>query len=609
MALDKLEKMNLLKVLRTTKTTEFYLDDILDVVKKRIGINEDIFRFLMEYTEEKLKKADITLNFLEKSLKLTDSFLLLALDDHMPICEELLSDLSKFEDTYHQYIENNTKEETPELHASFVKFEDTIKRLNSVMEKVIADNNLKKDSKGKNSDVDKIKKELEEKLQELEVLLKDKEKELGKKDGIIGDLKADKAKLNNDLALLRGEIKQLLKQIEDLGKYNTGNEQVIENLKSEINSLSQRNNELLERCERLRGEVRAKNDALVEATQENKRLENEERARLVLERKILELLCSRSMSLAEITKYLRDEAYVINEREVYKVIQKINEKVNVTSSSFYIPPHYGVKKPEIVTNGIFDLSNFNSKRSCDLLFISDVHFENCDEDVKRAYEAVYNYAINNKVKVVFNTGDLFNSSLAFQSGIKPENVTKALNIVNDFGENVPFDKNIYQAVLGGNHDKLLLDLGIDSIDLLSQMREDIIPLGYDHCRLDFGGEKGRLALHHPQKRIPEPICDTGYNVSYLLSYMNSYYAREKLSRDDTYIDFIAHFHKSMMDLENSLVVVPSLLHDRYFNGAWHVKIYFDDKHNIDNMIFIPLVLVQDKLLATSEIPYRKSLKK
>ena len=141
----------------------------------------------------------------------------------------------------------------------------------------------------------------------------------------IGDLKADKAKLNNDLALLRGEIKQLLKQIEDLGKYNTGNEQVIENLKSEINSLSQRNNELLERCERLRGEVRAKNDALVEATQENKRLENEERARLVLERKILELLCSRSMSLAEITKYLRDEAYVINEREVYKVIQKIND--------------------------------------------------------------------------------------------------------------------------------------------------------------------------------------------------------------------------------------------------------------------------------------------
>lgn len=35
MALDKLEKMNLLKVLRTTKTTEFYLDDILDVVKKK----------------------------------------------------------------------------------------------------------------------------------------------------------------------------------------------------------------------------------------------------------------------------------------------------------------------------------------------------------------------------------------------------------------------------------------------------------------------------------------------------------------------------------------------------------------------------------------------
>ena len=616
MALDRLEKINLLKVLRSTKTTDFYLNDILAVVKQRKGINEEIFKFLIENSTEKINNKTITIKFLEKSIKLINTFLHYALfEEHMPIDEDLLALLDNFTEVYSTYLDGVSKKLTPELKDTIKNFElhiDNIKKAYAVaLEKCAQKESELEQQEGdifETTEVEEIDTKDEE-LQKLESLLKDKEKDLTKKDKIIGGLKDDKAKMNEELTALRAEVGQLQKEKISLEKDANANKKALEDLNEQIEQIVQRKDELFEKYEKTYEELKEKKATLADIQQQETAIANEEKERLKIEHTILECLCKNKMTLEEITKYLLSKKHNVTERDVYKIIQKINERINVTRRDFALPPQYMVRKPEFVTNGVFDFSDFYSDKSCDLLFISDIHFEEASEEVKKAYDAVYNYATGKNIKVVFNTGDLFGSSLAMQTGVSPERITTSLNIIESFADNVPYDKNVYQAVLGGNHDKKIFSYGLEPLGLLQKMREDIIPLGYDHCQVIVGGAKSILGLHHPQRRFPETIAETGYNVASLVNYISTYCGNQKIARDANYVNFLGHLHRSMMDLDNSLVLVPSLLRDRYFNGAWHIKIYFDGKRNIDSMVFIPLILEQDKLLATSEIPYRKSLKK
>lgn len=623
MALDRLEKINLLKVLRSTKTTDFYLNDILAVVKQRKGINEEIFKFLIENSTEKINNKTITIKFLEKSIKLINTFLHYALfEEHMPIDEDLLALLDNFTEVYSTYLDGVSKKLTPELKGTIKNFElhiDNIKKAYAVaLEKCAQKESELEQQEGdifETTEVEEIDTKDEEidtkdeELQKLESLLKDKEKDLTKKDKIIGGLKDDKAKMNEELTALRAEVGQLQKEKISLEKDANANKKALEDLNKQIEQTVQRKDELFEKYEKTHEELKEKKATLADIQQQETAIANEEKERLKIEHTILECLCKNKMTLEEITKYLLSKKHNVTERDVYKIIQKINERINVTRRDFALPPQYMVGKPEFVTNGVFDFSDFYSDKSCDLLFISDIHFEEASEEVKKAYDAVYNYATGKNIKVVFNTGDLFGSSLAMQTGVSPERITTSLNIIESFADNVPYDKNVYQAVLGGNHDKKIFSYGLEPLSLLQKMREDIIPLGYDHCQVIVGGAKSILGLHHPQRRFPETIAETGYNVASLVNYISTYCGNQKIARDANYVNFLGHLHRSMMDLDNSLVLVPSLLRDRYFNGAWHIKIYFDGKRNIDSMVFIPLILEQDKLLATSEIPYRKSLKK
>ena len=621
MALDRLEKVNLLKVLRSTKTTDFYLNDILAVLKQRKGINEEIFKFLIENSTEKINNKTITIKFLEKSIKLINTFLHYAVfEEHMPVDDDLLALLDSFTEVYSTYLDGVSKKVTPELKDTVENFElhiNTIKNAYAVaLEKELQKESEPKQQEGnifETTEVEDVETEeieaKDEELQKLESLLKDKEKDLTKKDKIIGDLKDDKAKMNEELTALRSEVGQLQKEKKSLEKDANANKKALDDLNKQIEQTAQKKDELFDKYEKTREELKEKKATLADIQQQETAIANEEKERLKIEYTILECLCKNKMTLEEITKYLLSKKHNVTERDVYKIIQKINEKINVTRRDLALPPQYMVGKPEFVTNGVFDFSNFYSDKSCDLLFISDIHFEEASEEVKNAYDAVYNYATAKNIKVVFNTGDLFGSSLAMQTGVSPERITTSLNIIESFADNVPYDKNVYQAVLGGNHDKKIFSYGLEPLGLLQKMREDIIPLGYDHCQVIVGGANSILGLHHPQRRFPETIDETGYNVASLVNYISTYCGNQKIARDANYVNFLGHLHRSMMDLDNSLVLVPSLLRDRYFNGAWHIKIYFDDKRNIDSMVFIPLILEQDKLLATSEIPYRKNLKK
>ena len=387
MALDRLEKVNLLKVLRSTKTTDFYLNDILAVVKQRKGINEEIFKFLIENSTEKINNKTITIKFLEKSIKLINTFLHYAVfEEHMPVDDDLLALLDSFTEVYSTYLDGVSKKVTPELKDTVENFElhiDTIKNAYAVaLEKELQKESEPKQQEGdifETTEVEDVETEKieakDEELQKLESLLKDKEKDLTKKDKIIGDLKDDKAKMNEELTALRSEIGQLQKEKKSLEKDANANKKALDDLNKQIEQTAQKKDELFDKYEKTREELKEKKATLADIQQQETAIANEEKERLKIEYTILECLCKNKMTLEEITKYLLSKKHNVTERDVYKIIQKLNEKINVTRRDFALPPQYMVGKPEFVTNGVFDFSNFYSDKSCDLLFISDIHFE------------------------------------------------------------------------------------------------------------------------------------------------------------------------------------------------------------------------------------------
>lgn len=183
--------------------------------------------------------------------------------------------------------------------------------------------------------------------------------------------------------------------------------------------------------------------------------------------------------------------------------------------------------------------------------------------------------------------------------------------IQELSDCIPQNTGIYLLNVGGNHDKNFLATGIDPLSKLQQYRPDFINLGYNHVHIILGNQlktDNCLALHHPVHRINETIGQNLSENSNVKNYLLNYYRcnqNNSITRDKVYCDFLAHLHRSKLDICNSYCQVPSYTRDRVANGAWHLKIYFDSQKNINYIIFIPLIIMENQLKQVSEIPYQK----
>ena len=104
----------------------------------------------------------------------------------------------------------------------------------------------------------------------------------------------------------------------------------------------------------------------------------------------------------------------------------------------------------------------------------------------------------------------------------------------------------------------------------------------------------------------DPFGRQKTDISALNNAIHNYYStQDDRDRENTYIDMFGHFHKSSLDNNNGVCCVPSLLKDRYQDGAWHGTIYFDSTGRISEILFKPLIFSNDKLISTTEIEYKK----
>ena len=123
-------------------------------------------------------------------------------------------------------------------------------------------------------------------------------------------------------------------------------------------------------------------------------------------------------------------------------------------------------------NDLLRISIPSEVRDTRFIAISDIHIGDKDSDAKLLDE-VYNYAIKTGINTIFMCGDQIQGNFS-----KPMNMNVVETQVEKFIKAYPYDKNILNYMILGNHDYRALHYsGFDVSKRVHNLRYDIIPIG------------------------------------------------------------------------------------------------------------------------------------
>lgn len=328
-----------------------------------------------------------------------------------------------------------------------------------------------------------------------------------------------------------------------------------------------------------------------------------------IEREIINKLFGDSLSIDELLKYLKRKGYEIELDDLRKILLNIKQRINITRDDvIYFPQMYQVCKPrfEEYNEMIIDVGE---NKSMDFLLVSDMHLSKIDTKTLEDLEKMYDYAVEKNIKLILNLGDfVFCVSDHLVRSKSYDDYVMAMRTCDDIASFFPYDKNIFHAVMGGNHDEDIMSFGFDPLKRICMQRSDFLLLGYNHATVRFcaGNENdSKIMLHHPKQRVPNALLENCYDVDLLKKMLKGYYDNQGLNKDDYYMDFLGHFHKASFDMMNNYCVVPSYFKDRLKNGALHLKVYFDKNKKINYLVVLPLV-IENKLTPVNELVFKKS---
>lgn len=140
------------------------------------------------------------------------------------------------------------------------------------------------------------------------------------------------------------------------------------------------------------------------------------------------------------------------------------------------------------------------------VFISDLHLANKKDRVD-LLDQVYNFCIKEGIHIIINAGDLIDGFLGLPQLKKfnssEEQIDYALKVY-------PFDKNILNFTVLGNHDYNILEKSGQNLEtILSAKRHDIISLGYGVGVLKIKNDKIIVKHRQTTKNNSKPQYDSG----------------------------------------------------------------------------------------------------
>ncbi len=614
MAITQVDKMKILKFFRENAFGDIYYADLVNYLGKKSKITDVEFtNFFATYIIDNLKKEQPSLNLLNKMVSTLTSFIGWLHDDKIELDIELINKLHSIRESYEEHLvisgeDRNTK--LDELISSFEK--DLFEFYPKVEEQ---QNSINLD-------------ELIAELSTLQASLSESEKEilslttrLEKQTRAYESKKRANTKLSSRLEeghqrekKLEDKIKELEATIEQLNSH-------IATLKAEISSRQESYNYLSDLKDRiqsdyfhLKSEIKSLRKSLEEKEKQIAQLLSEEEFRIVIPNSLdynedrknkIEGLIIRKMlmgkcTLEEVKIYLASNGYIMSTNELRDHFNEIKNRMTCTKPEDHISLADSISEDNEYLISIYDDTKF-----MDLMVVSDFHLSNFSKEIIQDMDLINEYCELNGIKLILNVGDFFSWSRLERK----RKGSTCQRIVDKAIVKYPECKGIKHAILGGNHDRDMFADGVDPIKLLADAREDFINLGYGHCKITFKGSFSILdsiGMHHPNRRYPEAVGPEFYSTEKIRDTINSYYITNNIPSDDVYVELLGHIHKSGLDAENGICVVPSYRKDRVLNGAWHLRVYFGEDKHISNIIFIP-VIKQKKLIPTTEICYKKQL--
>ena len=188
--------------------------------------------------------------------------------------------------------------------------------------------------------------------------------------------------------------------------------------------------------------------------------------------KIIELI-NENKNLKEISNILN-----LSEKQIYvKIKQLINYGYNlIPSYSYDSNIHYNLKKEQnyYTDKDRVKITMHESDNNFRCLVISDLHIGSVESNIK-LIDTVYDYATKNGINIILNCGDNIEGDYtSYQKNIKDVN-----SQIEYFIKKYPYDKNIKNFMIFGNHDyhSLIYD-GLDISKTIKNSRYDIVAMGY-----------------------------------------------------------------------------------------------------------------------------------
>ena len=147
-------------------------------------------------------------------------------------------------------------------------------------------------------------------------------------------------------------------------------------------------------------------------------------------------------------------------------------------------------------NNVIDIITKKSEDQIRLIVISDIHLCSKYDSIESLYQ-IYNYAKSNNINSIINCGDLIDGIGGCSGKPKEKDLLKQITYLID---NYPFDKNILNYTVLGNHDAVpLYHKGINLKEVLENKRLDIVPMGFSHSILRI--KDSQIGLSHPMDHL------------------------------------------------------------------------------------------------------------
>lgn len=213
---------------------------------------------------------------------------------------------------------------------------------------------------------------------------------------------------------------------------------------------------------------------------------------------IIELI-NKNKNMKEISNILN-----ITEKQLFiRIKQLIKNGYNLEPSYSYNSDIYYSLKKEIkgIERNRISIKMPKDQNNFRCLVISDLHIGSVNSDIKLV-NTVYDYASKNNINIILNCGDIIEGDYTSYS----KNIKDVYSQVEYFIKKFPYDKNINNFVILGNHDyHSLTQNGFDVSKAIKNSRYDIIPVGYGQGNVNIKNDN--IILFHKLKDGFKPIIN------------------------------------------------------------------------------------------------------